>query len=269
MVTYRHIAPLSDQKQAGRGQESRPLDGTVSVVQIGETAAGFTRTADPYRDLDVIDARAPRFNQAIVASTCWIAVVTGAWWVAALMGLQLAVGLTFGRRYCIPCVFYFEVVQPRFGEGDIEDARPPRFANMLGAGFLGAAAVAHLAGLATAGWTLTVLVGALATLAVATGFCMGCSFYRLFSRLRGIGSRSQERVDPDDFRQTDDELVVQFTHPLCSDCRLLQLELESSGREVEVVDVTRRRDLARKYGVTVVPLAFAVAPDGRVVDRIA
>jgi hypothetical protein len=26
------------------------------------------RTADPYRDTDVIDARAPRFNQAVIGS---------------------------------------------------------------------------------------------------------------------------------------------------------------------------------------------------------
>ena len=28
--------------------------------------SSLVRTADPYRDLDVIDARAPRFNQAVV-----------------------------------------------------------------------------------------------------------------------------------------------------------------------------------------------------------
>jgi hypothetical protein len=31
--------------------------------------------ADPYRDLDVIDARAPRFNQAVIGSPTGVAVV--------------------------------------------------------------------------------------------------------------------------------------------------------------------------------------------------
>lgn len=239
-------------------------------MQIGESTARLQRKADPYLDVDVIDERAPRFNQAVVASMCWIAVVTGAWWIAALMGLQLAVGLLFGRRYCLPCVFYFEVVQPLVGEGEIEDARPPRFANILGASFLGAASAAHVLGWSALGWTLIALVASLATLAVVTGFCMGCAFYRLGSRLRGIGSRSHDRLDLEDFRPArDSQLVVQFTHPLCTDCRKLQRELESTGRDVEVIDVTRRSDLARKYGVSVVPQAFAVAPDGRVLERLA
>jgi hypothetical protein len=34
------------------------------------------------------------------------------------------------------------------------------------------------------------------------------------------------------------------------------------------VDVSRRPDLARKYGVAVVPLAVAVAHDGRVTGRV-
>ena len=49
---------------------------------------------------------------------------------------ELAVGLTIGRRWCLPCLLYFEIIQPRFGEGPLEDARPPRFANMLGLAFL-------------------------------------------------------------------------------------------------------------------------------------
>jgi hypothetical protein len=33
------------------------------------------RMADPYRDTDVIDARAPRFNQAVIGSLALVAVV--------------------------------------------------------------------------------------------------------------------------------------------------------------------------------------------------
>ena len=57
---------------------------------------------------------------------------------------QLLVGLILGRRFCLPCVLYFKVVQPRFGEGKVEDARPPRFANLVGASVLSAATLAYL-----------------------------------------------------------------------------------------------------------------------------
>jgi Domain of unknown function (DUF4395) len=143
------------------------------------------RVADPYRDLDVIDSRAPRFNQAVVGTLSLVAVVTGWWWLLALLAAQLVVGLTLGRRFCLPCLAYFELVQPRFGEGPLEDARPPRFANMVGAVFLSAATVLYIAGAATAGAVLGLLVAALALLASATGLCAGCEAYKLGYVLTG------------------------------------------------------------------------------------
>lgn len=92
--------------------------------------------ADPFRDTAVIDARAPRFNQATVGVVSLFALATGWWWLWALLALQLALGLTLGRRFCLPCLVYFTLVQSRFGEGPLEDSRPPRFANMVGLAFL-------------------------------------------------------------------------------------------------------------------------------------
>ncbi len=143
------------------------------------------RLADPYRDTDVIDARAPRFNQATIGILSALAVVTGWWWLLALLAAQLVVGLAFGRQYCLPCLAYFELVQPRFGEGPLEDARPPRFANMVGATVLTAASLAYAAGAETAGAALGVLVAGLALLAAASGFCAGCEAYKLGHLLTG------------------------------------------------------------------------------------
>jgi hypothetical protein len=143
------------------------------------------RVADPYRDLDVIDSRAPRFNQATIGLLSVLALAAGWWWLLGLLAVQLVVGLTFGRRYCLPCLAYFELVQPRFGEGALEDSRPPRFANMVGAVFLGTAAITWAAGLATLGMALGAIVAALALLAAATGFCTGCEAFKLGSFLVG------------------------------------------------------------------------------------
>jgi hypothetical protein len=143
------------------------------------------RRADPYRDTQLIDERAPRVNQTVVGALSLAAVLTGWWWLLALLALQLALGLTLGRRWCLACVAYFELIQPRLGEGRLEDARPPRFANMVGLGVLSAASLAYLAGLDVLGAALGLLVAVLALLAATTGFCAGCTAYRLGYRLTG------------------------------------------------------------------------------------
>jgi hypothetical protein len=143
------------------------------------------RIADPYRDTDVIDSRAPRTNQAVIGTLALVAVVTGWWPLLAILALQLAIGLTFGRRYCLPCLAYFELIQPRFGEGPLEDSRPPRAANVVGLVVLGAGALAYALGAPVIGIALGLLVAALALLAASTGFCTGCEAYKLACLLRG------------------------------------------------------------------------------------
>jgi hypothetical protein len=230
-----------------------------------------TRTAHPYRDLDVIDARAPRFNQATVGIVSLLAVATGWWPLLTLLAVQLALGLRFGRRWCLACVTYFELVQPRFGEGPVEDSRPPRFANFVGLVVLSAASVAYLAGWTPLGAGLGLLVAGLALLAAVSGFCMGCWLYRIGARLARIRAHGLERVDLADFGRTiaAREMVVAFSHPLCTECRSLVGELDASGEPYVSVDVRERRDLARKYGIGVVPTAVRVAADGRVIQRVA
>jgi Domain of unknown function (DUF4395) len=143
------------------------------------------RLADPYRDLRVIDSRAPRINQAIVGVVSAVAVLAGWWWLLALLALQLLLSLTLGRRWCLACLVYFELIQPRVGEGTLEDARPPRFANMVGLVFLGAATFAFTLGATALGTALGGLVVALALLAAATGLCAGCEGYKLGHLLTG------------------------------------------------------------------------------------
>jgi hypothetical protein len=143
------------------------------------------RRADPYRDTSVIDARAPRVNQAVIGALSLVAVAGGWWWLLGLLALQLAVGLTLGRRFCLACSFYFEVLQPRFGEGPLEDARPPRAANLVGLVVLAAATAAYLSGVTWLGAALGLLVAGLALLAAGTGFCTGCEAYKLLCRVTG------------------------------------------------------------------------------------
>ena len=145
----------------------------------------IARIADPYRDLDVIDSRAPRFNQAVVGVVALLAVATGWWWLLAALAANLASGLTFGRRFCITCVAYFALLQPLLGEGALEDSRPPRVANLIGLAFLSAASIAYALDADVVGAALGAIVAALALIAAVTGFCTGCEAYKLACRLTG------------------------------------------------------------------------------------
>jgi hypothetical protein len=229
------------------------------------------RSAHPYRDLDVIDARAPRFNQATVGVVSLAAVLTGWWPLLGLLAAQLGIGLRFGRRYCLPCVAYFELVQPRFGEGPIEDSRPPKFANQIGFAVLSAATVSWAAGLQAVGTTLGLLVAGLALLAATTGLCVGCELYRIGARVRGIRRRQIDRVELTELGVAagGGDFVVAFGHPLCTDCRTVLRDLEAGLERFVSVDVRERPDLARKYGVALVPTVVRVTGDGRVLQQTA
>jgi hypothetical protein len=146
----------------------------------------YSPSVDPFKDTEVIDERGPRTNQTFVALLTGVAFALDVKWLVALAGLQLIVGLALGRKWCLPCLFYFKVLQPRFGEGRIEDSRPPRFANVVGAVFLTAATLAFIAGLTTLGWVLSLIVTTLATFAAVSGICVGCELYVAFARLRGL-----------------------------------------------------------------------------------
>ena len=233
-----------------------------------------TRTAHPYRDTDVIDAHAPRFNQATVGVVSLVAVLSGWWPLLGLLALQLGIGLHFGRRYCLPCVAYFELVQPRIGEGEIEDSRPPKFANQVGLVVLTSATISHAVGLSSLGTGLGLLVAGLALLAASTGFCAGCEMYRVGARLRGIRRREIDRVELAELRLPlgagdSEDLMVAFSHPLCTDCRTVLGDLAAGSVPWVSVDVRDRPDLARKYGVALVPTVLRLAADGRVLKQVA
>src|SRR5207247_7031249 len=117
------ILPEFRSERAGReAAESRPTIAPDSTFDVRFTMRGrrtsscadrqvvlheMKRVADPYRDLDVIDSRAPRFNQATIGVLSLLAAVTGWWWLLAILGAQLVIGLASGRRFCLPSLVSF------------------------------------------------------------------------------------------------------------------------------------------------------------------
>jgi hypothetical protein len=228
------------------------------------------RTADPWLDTEVIDARAPRFNQLVVGVVALAGVLLGWPVLWALMGLQLFGGLTLGRRFCLTCVAYFTLIQPRFGEGELEDSRPPRLANMIGTVFLLGAALAWWLGAPAVGTVLGAIVAALALLAAVSGFCTGCEIYRLSARLRGISPQRHSQIEPSDLGgDLGARTFVEFTHPLCGECREWERRLAGEADPLVKIDVRERPEIARKYGIAVVPTVLSVDRDGAVLARLA
>ncbi len=129
---------------------------------------------------------------------------------------------------------------------------------------MSAAGLAYALGFATVGVVLGSVVAGLASLAAVSGLCVGCELYALVAKLRGIRGGRIDRIDLEALgvSSSSSDVVVLFTHPLCADCQEVGPALSAQGKSVVNVDVSKRRDLAKKYGVSLVPLAFAVRADG-------
>mgnify|MGYP000223943947 CR=1 FL=1 len=134
-----------------------------------------------------IDPRGPRFNQAVLTTALLLGFLTDTPAVAPVFAAVLFTGAAFGPRYGLFLRLYAVAIRPRLGPpAELEDPRPPRFAAAVGVGFLVAASVAFAAGAATVGWSLALVVAALAGLAATTGICVGCEVYLFLARRRGI-----------------------------------------------------------------------------------
>lgn len=142
----------------------------------GNVTRMSTEATAPTIDVDV-----PRFNQGVIAVVGGIAFLLDVPWLVGLAFAVLAISWAGGPRVAPLTRLWIDVVRPRLrpdGPRAFEDARPPRFAQLLGTVVLGAATVAFLVGLPAVGWALTLVVVALAALAATTEICVGCLLYR-------------------------------------------------------------------------------------------
>lgn len=145
--------------------------------------------------MDTVDPRAPRFGQAITAGFALGAVVLGTPWLVYALAVLLVVPVATRWRVD-PYRFLYQRVVRRFisPPAETESALPHRFARVVGAfltapaaGVLLVAGVTGATPLAWVGYGLAALVGALALLGAATGFCLGCRMYRSVGRFRRLG----------------------------------------------------------------------------------
>jgi hypothetical protein len=128
----------------------------------------------------LIDVRAPRFGAWVTATVLAVVLLTGSAWLLAAQAVVFALGAAGRPPYGTA---FRRWIAPRLSPPtDLEDRRPPQFAQAVGLGFAVTGALALLAGATALGLVLTAAALAAAFLNAAFGICLGCEAYLLFKR---------------------------------------------------------------------------------------
>lgn len=132
------------------------------------------------------DPRGLRFAAGVTAVVLAIALVLPVEVAVILLGLQtivFALG-AFGNLSRAPYGLLFgKLVRPRIGPPkELEDARPPRFAQLVGFLFVVVALLGFLSGAAVVGYAATAFALIAALLNASVGFCLGCEMYLALRR---------------------------------------------------------------------------------------
>jgi hypothetical protein len=143
-----------------------------------------------------IDPRGMRFGAGVSAIVLGVAFLLDLPWLAVLVGLNLAISSFLGTRLFLPSrPWPFIRRALKLGSPEPEHEYPPRFAQALGATFLGLAGLAFLVGATPLGWLLVAAVAALQTLLAVTGICVGCRLYFLRWFVPSLFARLFRRTD--------------------------------------------------------------------------
>jgi hypothetical protein len=141
-----------------------------------------------------IDPRGPRFTAAITALLLLVTAVLGfggaalaAWVLLALVSAVFAWSAIAGVRRNPFGLVFARVVRPRLSPPDeLEDPRPPTFAQGVGFAVTIAGVILGAAGVTAAVPIAASLAFVAAFLNAAFGYCLGCQLYLLLVRARVI-----------------------------------------------------------------------------------
>ncbi len=138
-----------------------------------------------------IDPRGPRVGAGLTAVLLVVVLLLpGDPSAAATVGLAVvaalfAVGAVRGAQGSVPGLLYRALVRPRLAPPtELEDPRPPRFAQAVGLVITGAGVLLALLGVPAAVPVAAALALVAAVLNAAFGLCLGCELYLLLTRLR-------------------------------------------------------------------------------------
>ncbi|MFJ4473988.1 DUF4395 domain-containing protein [Streptomyces xanthochromogenes] len=137
-----------------------------------------------------LDPRGPRFAALLTTLVLLLVLATGSGVLLACQAVVFALGAVLGLRSSPYGWLFRRLVRPRLGPPrDLEDERPPRFAQAVGLGFAVIGAAGYLSGATWLGIAASAAALAAAFLNAAFGYCLGCEVYLL--AIRGRARLSQ------------------------------------------------------------------------------
>ena len=132
-----------------------------------------------------IDPRGPRVAAAITSAVLAVTLLTGSAWLLAAQVAVFAAGAAFGLPASPYGLIYRRLVRPRLAPpAELEDPRPPRFAQAVGLAVTGAGLLAAAGGVPYAVEVSAGMALFAAVLNAVFGLCLGCELYLWSVRLR-------------------------------------------------------------------------------------
>ena len=130
-----------------------------------------------------IDPRGPRFGAWVTSAVLAVVLlVSGDATVAgSLLALQALV-FALGSQGRSPYVLLWKRFLRRGVPAELEDAAPPRFAQLVGLTFAAVGVLGFFAGLPLLAQVATALALVAALLNAAIGLCLGCELYLIYTR---------------------------------------------------------------------------------------
>ncbi|MGH8938635.1 MAG: DUF4395 domain-containing protein [Actinomycetes bacterium] len=128
-----------------------------------------------------VDPRGPRFAAVLTTLVLALVLLTGSTWLLLAQAAVFALGAAGRSPYA---VVFQRLVRPRLGPpAELEDARPPRFAQLVGLVFTIVALAGYALGSSVLGVAATAAAFSAAFLNAAFGICLGCEVYLLLRRI--------------------------------------------------------------------------------------
>jgi hypothetical protein len=132
-----------------------------------------------------IDPRGLRFAAAVTTVVLALTLVLNSFWPLAVQAVVFAIAVTFGVQASPYSQIFKRLVRPRLGPPkELEDAAPPRFAQLVGLVFAVLGLVGYLSGAEVLGVVATGFALVAAFVNAAVGLCLGCEAYLLIQRIR-------------------------------------------------------------------------------------
>jgi predicted lipid-binding transport protein (Tim44 family) len=130
-----------------------------------------------------VDPRGQRFAAALTTVLLALTLLTGSPWLLALQGVVFALSVFRGLQATPYAWLFRRLVRPRLAPpAELEDARPVRFAQAMGLGFVVVGLIGAVTGVTALFLAATGLALVAAFLNAAFGFCLGCEVYLIIRR---------------------------------------------------------------------------------------